>query len=185
MTDYEWLTKMGLCHKCRKNKVAPHRKFCFDCLDKIREENAKRYDSEKAKEYQSRRREIYRQKKKDGICVRCNKKSTHGMYCIDCSLKVKRHNAKTAERRKEERHKRGNITELRRKNFICIRCESKLTDEDVSSKYQLCKNCRDKLKEVGMKGNENSPFRIDERNRYDKNRRWKNEHIHTTLQETE
>lgn len=64
MTDYEWLTKMGLCHKCRKNKVAPNRKFCFDCLDKIREENSKRYNPEYAKEYQKRRREIYQQKKK-------------------------------------------------------------------------------------------------------------------------
>lgn len=64
MTDYEWLTEMGLCHRCRKNKAAPNRKFCFDCLDKIREENVKRYNSEWAKDYQKRRREIYQEKKK-------------------------------------------------------------------------------------------------------------------------
>ncbi len=77
MTDNEWLAEMGLCHKCRKNRAAPDRKYCFDCLDKIREENARRYDSGKAKAYQSRRREIYHEKKKSGICVRCNKKVTH------------------------------------------------------------------------------------------------------------
>ena len=49
MTDNEWLAEMGLCHKCRKNRAAPDRKYCFDCLDKIREENARRYDSGKRK----------------------------------------------------------------------------------------------------------------------------------------
>ena len=56
MTDYEWLTEMGLCHKCRKERTAPGKKFCFNCLEIIREDNAKRYDPEKAKEYQNRRR---------------------------------------------------------------------------------------------------------------------------------
>ena len=52
MNDYEWLTQMGLCHKCRKEKCAPGKKYCFECLEIIREDNRKRYDQEKAKEYQ-------------------------------------------------------------------------------------------------------------------------------------
>ena len=63
MTDYEWLTEMNLCHRCRKEEAAPDKKYCFDCLDKIREENRKRYDKEKSKSYQKRRREIYREKR--------------------------------------------------------------------------------------------------------------------------
>lgn len=39
MTDYEWLTEMGICHKCRKKRVAPGKKYCFDCLELIREDN--------------------------------------------------------------------------------------------------------------------------------------------------
>lgn len=64
MTDYEFLDTIGICHRCRKQKQAPGKKFCFDCLDKNREECRKRYDPEKAKEYQKRRRELYQQKKK-------------------------------------------------------------------------------------------------------------------------
>lgn len=125
MTDYEWLTEMGLCHRCRKNKAAPNRKFCFDCLDKIREENAKRYNSEWAKDYQKRRREIYQEKKKKGICVRCNKKATHGMYCHEHYIKARRRNMKRAENAKIARHRRGLITTERKNNGMCLWCGEK------------------------------------------------------------
>lgn len=69
MTDYEWLTEMGLCHRCRRSKPAPGRKFCFDCLDKIAEENARKYNAQKAMEYQSRRREIYKEKKQQEFAL--------------------------------------------------------------------------------------------------------------------
>ena len=98
-SDYEWLDRMNLCHRCRKERPAPGRKFCFDCLDKIREENARRYDPGKAREYQARRRELYRQKKTAGICVRCSKPATHGIYCYDHLIAAKRHNRETARRR--------------------------------------------------------------------------------------
>lgn len=183
MTDYEWLTEMGLCHRCRKEKVAPGKKFCFDCIDKYREENAKRYDPEYAKEYQKKRREIYAEKKKKGICVRCNKKATHGMYCLECSIKVKRHNTKTAERRKQQRHERGLVPVKRTNNRLCLYCGNALTDND--GEFKVCQSCREKASEYGKIGAKNSPFRALEKQRYEKNRRWRNEHIHTTLQETE
>lgn len=62
-TDYEWLTEMNLCHKCRKQKPAPGKKFCFDCLDVIREDDRRRYDPEKAKQYQ-KKGEKYIEKRK-------------------------------------------------------------------------------------------------------------------------
>ncbi len=125
MTDYEWLTEMGLCHKCRKNKVAPNRKFCFDCLDKIHEDNARRYDSEKAKEYQSKRRKIYQEKKEKGICVRCNKKATHGMYCYEHYIKAHRRNIERAKNAKAARHGRGLIPVERKNNGLCLWCGEK------------------------------------------------------------
>lgn len=185
MTDYEWLTEKGLCHRCRKNKVLPNRKFCPDCIERYTMENAKRYNSEYAKKYQKRRREIYRQKKNDGICVRCNKKATQGIYCLECSIKAKRHNAKTAERRKEERHRRGLIPEQREKDGICLKCGNSLLLEDKENGYKVCLSCREKLNEYAEKGRENSPWRKDEKARYDKNRRWRGEHIHTAIQKAE
>ena len=125
MTDNEWLTKMGLCHKCRKNKIVPGKKFCFDCLDKIREDNAKQYDSKKAKEYQPRRREIYRQKKENGICVRCNQKATHGMYCYEHYIKAHRRSMERAKNEKAKRHSRGLIPVERKNKGLCLWCGKK------------------------------------------------------------
>lgn len=125
MTDYEWLTEMNLCHKCRKNRPAPNRKFCFDCLEKIREENAQRYNPEKAKEYQPRRREIYQEKKEKGICVRCSKEATHGMYCYEHYIKAHRRSLERAQNAKEERHRRGLIPKARKENGLCLWCGKK------------------------------------------------------------
>lgn len=134
---YLLLDKLKLCHRCEKKSPAPNRKFCFDCLDKIAKYNAVHYDSERAKEYQSRRRELYREKKEKGICVKCSKIATHGMYCYECSIKAKRHNQKTAERRKRERHERGLIPELRKNTGLCLRCGQSLNIE----KSQFCSKC--------------------------------------------
>lgn len=122
MTDYEWLSEMGLCHRCRKEKAAPERKYCFDCLEKMREENAKRYDAEKAKLYQPRRREIYQEKKEKGICVRCNKPATHGIYCYECSIKTKRTRKERSAREREKRHNEGLIPEQRKEKHLCLWC---------------------------------------------------------------
>lgn len=141
---YALLDKLNLCHKCEKAKPAPNRKFCFDCLDKIREDNAKRYDSQKAHEYQARRREIYQEKKAKGICARCSKKATHGLYCYECSIKVKRRNIINAERRRIQRHERGLIPEIRKEKHLCLRCGKPI--EKDSGKY-FCESCCKKMTE--------------------------------------
>ena len=121
-TDYEWLTEMNLCHKCRKERPAPGKKFCFDCLDKIRSYNRMRYDPVKAMEYQKRRREIYQEKKTAGICVRCSKQATHGMYCYEHSIEVKRRSKERARIRKNERHDIGLIPDQRKEKGLCRWC---------------------------------------------------------------
>lgn len=125
MTDYEWLTKMGLCHKCRREKTAPGRKFCFDCLELIRQSNRMQYSPEKAKEYRKRRREIYHEKKEKGICVRCSQKATHGMYCYEHYIKQKRRSAERSARAKAERHERGLVPDERKAGGLCLWCGEK------------------------------------------------------------
>lgn len=149
MTDYEWLTSMGLCHRCRNEKVAPEKKYCFGCLDKVREESAVRYDSESAKLYQARRRELYRQKRAAGICVRCSKAATHGMYCYECSIKVKRQEQKKADRRRNERHDRGLVPEIRKQNGRCLWCGSP-TEPGI----QCCSDHRKIFSDAGKKAYE-------------------------------
>lgn len=149
MTDKEWISEMGLCHKCRKERVAPGRKHCFDCLERMREDSAARYDSEAAKAYQSRRREIYQQKKVAGICVRCSRPASHGMYCYECSIKVKRHNMATAIRRKNIRHDNGLIPEKRKAEGKCLWC-----GESVIPGLQCCEVHRRIFYEAGKKAYE-------------------------------
>ncbi len=158
MTDYEWLTEHGFCHKCGKQKAAPHRKFCFDCLDKIREINAKTYDPVKAHEYQERRRELYQEHKENGICIRCSKPATHGLYCYEHFIKAKSHNMETAERRKRERHERGLIPDIRKREGLCLRC-----GQPVLSDKLYCKNCYEDLLKSQKVASLKSPWRENEK----------------------
>lgn len=138
----ELLDRLGMCHKCEKARPAPNRKFCYDCLDKISESNAKRYDPEKAKAYQSRRRELYREHIANGICVRCRKKATHGMYCYTHSIEAKRHSMTMAQKRRNERHDRGLIPEYRRKNGLCLRCGEPIDGTGNLMCSKCCEKCR-------------------------------------------
>lgn len=151
MNDYEWLTEIGLCHKCRKERTAPGKKFCFDCLDAIRENNAKRYDPEKAKDYQNRRREIYREKKEAGICVRCSRVATHGMYCYECSIKERKRSLERSRIRKLERHERGLIPDKRKEAGLCKWCGKQAIEG-----LQCCEEHQKIFSEAGEKGYESN-----------------------------
>lgn len=140
----ELLDKLNLCHKCEKAPQMPNRKFCAECLEKIAEYNAKRYDPLKAHEYQARRRELYQQKKEQGICVRCSKPATHGLYCYEHSIKEKKRSQINAARRKRERHARGLIPEYRIKNRLCLRCGTPI-EQDNNTLF--CNECRKKCSE--------------------------------------
>lgn len=138
---------MNLCHKCRKARPAPERKFCFDCLEKIRAENARRYDPEKAKAYNQRRREIYREKKEAGICIRCRKPATHGLYCYEHYVGTKRREQINTARRKRENHERGLIPEYRRQNKLCLWCGRPALPD-----LNCCQEHSKKFAEAGSKG---------------------------------
>lgn len=165
MTDYEFLDSIGMCHRCRKQKQAPRRKYCFDCLDRIREENAMRYNPDKAKQYQARRREIYKEKKKAGICVRCNKTATHGLHCYEHHIQEKRKAINNAQRRKRERHDRGLIPEQRKKEHLCIYCGKPLEQTQIEKGYSMCSKClSDRIRNLDS-GRHKSHFRELEKNR--------------------
>lgn len=161
MTDYEWLTKMNLCHKCRKQKPAPERKFCFDCLEVIKVENAKRYNSEKAKKYNQRRRELYEEHKSKGICVRCNKKATNGLYCLEHNIKAKKRSRERAQQNKIIRHERGLIPKYRIENGLCLVCGEKIEESNLKRECKVCKKHSDFFSECGKKGKNNSAWKED------------------------
>lgn len=149
MTDNEFLDSLGLCHRCRREKAAPGRKFCFGCLEEIRKSNQKKYDPEYAKKYQARRREIYREKKKAGICVRCTKPATHGMYCRECAIKTKRRRRERTERDKRKRHERGLIPDSRKEEGVCLWC-----GKPAMSGTNVCEYHSKIFSDAGGKGKE-------------------------------
>ena len=173
-SDNEWLTEMNLCHKCRKARPAPGRKFCFDCLEKIKADNARKYDPEKAKTYQQRRREIYQQKKVAGICVRCSKSATHGLYCYEHSIEAKRHSKANSAKRKRERHEKILIPEQRRQSELCLWC-----GKAALPGLECCQEHREKFVKAGKRGyqqnliNKNNPW-INEVERWKREHSWKN-----------
>lgn len=162
---YALLDKHKLCHKCEKAFQFGNKKFCAECLEKIAQYNADHYDAEKAKAYQSRRRELYQQHKENGMCVKCSKKATHGLYCYECSIKAKKHNAATSARRKSERAKRGLIPEIRKKKGLCLRCGNRL-DVENSQFCSVC--CEENRKNSALA--DKSKWRLAEAARYEKNR---------------
>ena len=172
MTDYEWLTEMGLCQRCRRERCAPGKKFCFGCLDKIRAENRRKYDPEKAREYQERRREIYREKKEKGICIRCSKLATHGLYCYECSIKAKRRSTLNAKKRREKRQDRGLIPEKKKAQGICLWCDNKSEPGLCCCSYhrKIFSDAGKKAHGVNLK-NKNNPW-INEVEAWKKKNNW-------------
>lgn len=153
MTNQErlaFLDTYKLCHKCEKNKQFPNRKFCAACLEKIALSNIKRYDPQRAHEYQVRRRELYQEHKAQGICVRCSKVATHGLYCYEHSIGAKRHSQRMAEKRKIERHERGLVPEYRKENNLCCYCGNPV--EDSKHHGRACNSCAEKMSEYSKKG---------------------------------
>lgn len=145
--DLQWLDLKGLCHKCGSQKKFPGRKFCPDCLEKMAENRANKYDPTKAHEYQPRRREIYQLKKKSGICVRCTKIATNGMYCLDHYLKEKRRSQDRARKQKADRQSCGLIPKQRTKAGLCLWCGAPATGRTLA-----CDQHRKMFSEAGKRG---------------------------------
>lgn len=173
---YALLDKLNLCHRCEKAKQLPNRKFCAECIEKIAEYNVRHYDRQKAQEYQVRRREIYQEKKQKGICVKCAKKATHGLYCYEHFIRSKKNNINTAARRKRERHERGLIPEMRLQQGLCIRCGQPLDD----LKFKMCEACR-KQNKINSEKADKTKWRNAERARYMKNQLWREKHDETKI----
>lgn len=72
-------------------------------------------------------REAYKEKKENGICVRCAKKATHGLYCRDHYIAEKRKSADRSQIRKNQRQEKGLINEYRRQQGLCLWCGEKAT----------------------------------------------------------
>ena len=140
---YTKLHKMQIenTQNCAKMKTqCTHKGTCstcpYDyCIDETKEPTEKADRSEYFQKYYSKKRddvnkahrEAYRQKKKNGICVRCDQKATHGIYCRDHYIKQKKRFHERAQAKKIQRHERGLVPELRTNKGQCLWCGEKAT----------------------------------------------------------
>lgn len=101
--NYEWAKARGLCVRCMKERAAPGRYKCLECLSISVEANnacnAKLSQDEKKKR-EGRNREsmktLYAQRKAAGLCTACGKSAYKGQaFCNECRL---RRNRKHRER---------------------------------------------------------------------------------------
>ncbi len=111
MSRYDEYDKDRICHMCKKNPQAPGHKCCFDCLEKSREraERQRRQATAVSKEgYLSLERQrinaIYKNKRDKGLCAKCGRKATHGVYCYEHYIRARRakYNQKIRENFKHE-----------------------------------------------------------------------------------
>lgn len=145
---------MGLCHKCGSRKKFEKFQYCGICLEKIRQENAKYHPdewyAERKEAINTRRRELYQEKKARGICVRCAKKATHGLYCLDHAVEAKRRSATRAQHAKNMRHDRGVIPQKRAENGLCLWC-----GQPAAGGTNACEYHRNAFSDAGKKGRGN------------------------------
>ena len=85
---YQWYKEHGICVRCHKRDAEPHRVKCFECAEQQRIVDSKRVRSKE--EHAKQQREITRRKKEQGICYRCKKKATHGVFCYEHFIYSKR-----------------------------------------------------------------------------------------------
>lgn len=159
---YEWYKAHHICPRCGQADAAPGRTLCFDCLEKDRERNLKRYyelsDAEKEthlKKESILNKERYKRHKENGICVRCLKKATHGLYCYEHSIREKRKSSERSQTQKLERHERGLIPKFRKENKLCLWCASPLREEDNF----YCSTCMEKKRKYAANASQYSPWK--------------------------
>lgn len=102
----EFYKAKGICYYCGREKAAPGRTHCLNCLDKISingykyratwSEDKKKYYRGKAKAAQYR---LYHERKEKGLCVDCGKKALENrVRCLNCLLYNKRRVKKNSEK---------------------------------------------------------------------------------------
>lgn len=89
-----------------------------------------------------------KKKKKNRICIRCQERATHGLYCYEHSIQAKKRSVARAEASKRKRHDRGLIDQYRINNHLCRWCGKPATGGTMACDYH-----RKIFAEASKKGN--------------------------------
>lgn len=149
--EREFYDKLGVCICCRKEKRAAGHVQCPRCLERGALYQAKKRDlmtPEMKAEANTKRREVYNRRREAGLCPHCGKPATHGIYCYEHNLKIKRRNSRSAERVKQKRHDNGLISDYRVANRLCLRCGEPIEDGNDT---KFCNTCRERQSLIAHK----------------------------------
>ena len=140
---------------CRHNgtcSTCPY-DYCIDeskkpVEDSDRREYLKKYYRENRDIINEKQRKAYEEKKAHGICVRCEKKATNGLYCKEHYINQKKRSSQRAMKKKAEREELGLIPQTRRNEGLCLWCGS-----NASGGTMACEKHRAIFKESSRKAN--------------------------------
>lgn len=105
----KWYKSHGICPICRKEKLAPGRSKCLNCLDEnaiaammwrsnMTQKQLKDYEkkgNERAKERRRKRREA-------GLCEVCGRPRIDKRLCVECRIKARAANRKYMRKVRDE-----------------------------------------------------------------------------------
>lgn len=129
----EELIKTKKCLDCTKCKY----QYCinenYDLPEPAdRSQYFKDYFLRNKEQINQKHRDAYKLKKQQGICVRCEKKATNGLYCLDHYIQQKRRSIDRCKDRKAKRHERGLIPSIRKTQGLCLWCGEKATGNTLA-----------------------------------------------------
>ena len=82
--------------------------------------------------------ERYYYRKAAGICVRCGKPATHGMYCYKHYIQMRVHSQENAKKRS----KCVDAHQYRIEKHLCYRCGAPIEEGNLT---KVCNACRERL----------------------------------------
>ena len=140
--EYKWYKAHHICPVCRKNRAAPNRVSCDDCLEKDRIKSQNRRKRKEATDALNKyKRETYKKRKEEGLCTVCGKKKS--LYtqtcCYECTIKRRRAKIRSYNNLKPDR------------TGLCKWCDNKALPEKIYCAYHyevLCKQIADGRKAI-------------------------------------
>lgn len=137
----EYLDAHRLCHGCMKNEKFGKKQYCPECLEKIAIRSLKPRSCETAE----RRRERYYQHKENGICIRCHRPATYGIYCYHHYLEDRRKRTEKARRRAWDGT--PTVYDIRKANHLCRVCGKPIEEGNTT---RWCNACRERQSKVAI-----------------------------------
>lgn len=151
--DRKFSDEHGICMRCRKAKRAIGFTQCPECLEKEMFRAQRRRDAmtpEMRAAENAKWRERYYRRKAAGLCVRCGKPATRGIFCLEHSAESWRRSSERARRRRWENVDKVGARQYRLENHLCWFCGAPIEDGNPT---KACNACRAKHGEWLQKNN--------------------------------